>query len=64
MIPRFLSSRTLSCGNASLSGAAMILLSSTERQHILDLAAIAEFTELAVQDDFQEVYIKSLEFDV
>ena len=42
----------------------MILLSSTERQHILDLAAIAEFTELAVQDDFQEVYIKSLEFDV
>jgi uncharacterized 2Fe-2S/4Fe-4S cluster protein (DUF4445 family) len=49
-------------GNASSSGAQMILLSRHCREKVKQLAEKIEYVEIAQQPDFQTVFAESMQF--
>jgi uncharacterized 2Fe-2S/4Fe-4S cluster protein (DUF4445 family) len=61
MIPSFLRGETFSVGNASLSGAARLLLDDEFRGNSLKFASSVEYLDLAQDENFQTAFIKNLE---
>ncbi|MGN0729034.1 ASKHA domain-containing protein [Treponema sp.] len=62
MIPEFLSFRCVSSGNASLGGASLFLLDLGLRKKASAIAENAVHVDLVQNHDFQELYIKNLNF--
>lgn len=62
LIPRVLQSRILPVGNLAGKGAQIAAVSQREYEHSKQLASRAEFLELALEPDFQDVYVDELEF--
>ena len=62
MLPKELESRIISVGNAAGEGARIAALNTDEFERSKELAAKTEFLELAMDPEFQDVYVDELEF--
>jgi len=62
MLPPIKSERVANCGNAAADGAVEVLLSEEKRKQSSLLAGRIKYVELATRSDFQEVFLKNLDF--
>lgn len=62
MLPGELKDRIVSIGNAAGEGARIAALNTEEFERSRELASKTEFLELAMDPDFQDVYVDELEF--
>ncbi len=62
MLPRELAGRITSIGNAAGEGARIAALNQEEYERSRELARSVQFLELAMEPDFQDVYVDELEF--
>ena len=63
LLPKTLAARSLSAGNAALSGASMILLNSASKTKAEAIAKVANVTELATDPFFSEEYVAGMLFE-
>lgn len=63
LIPRISKEKINFIGNAALSGAEAVLLSSAIRQKAERLSKLIEYVELSGREDFQEIFINSMFFE-
>ncbi len=64
MLPPINPEKVINCGNAAADGAVEVLLSEEERRKASLLASRIKYVELAMRSDFQEIFLKNLDFEV
>ena len=62
MLPAIKPERVVNCGNAAADGAVEVLLSEEKRKQANLLVAKIKYVELATRSDFQEIFIRNLDF--
>lgn len=62
ILPPIKSERVANCGNAAADGAVEVLLSEEKRKQASLLADRIKYVELATRSDFQEIFLKNLDF--
>lgn len=62
LLPAVLRERIRAVGNAAGEGAQIAVLNRMEYERSADLARRVEFLELALDQDFQEIYVEEMEF--
>ena len=62
MLPRELLGKVKTVGNTSLAGAEMALLSSRERERLLQISSMCSYTELSLSAEFSDCFIEEMAF--
>lgn len=62
MLPRELLGKVKPMGNTSLAGAEMALLSSRERERLLQIRSMCSYTELSLSAEFSDCFIEEMAF--
>lgn len=62
MLPPINAEMVFNCGNAAADGAIDVLLSEDKRKQAGSLAAKINYIELAMREDFQDIFLKHMDF--
>ncbi|MGE5391942.1 MAG: ASKHA domain-containing protein [Deltaproteobacteria bacterium] len=64
ILPPITADSVINCGNAAANGAIDVLLSEEKRKQARLLAGRIKYVELAMRSDFQEIFLKNLDFRI